>query len=113
MKSTIGPNDFNFESGHMDPGLGSHQPDEMTVERVRADAEANQRRQEALDRAAEVLRIESETADQKRADLDEREAELIRRERKVREAEASAGASDDEDSPRRKTARQATERVPA
>lgn len=111
MARQPGPNDFHFaasDSGTlvMKPGLGEDEPDELTKEQVLADAEANARREDALDRAAKELATEAETLDRKAAELEERERKLREWEQKLSAQQAVA----EPETARRGTAKQATER---
>lgn len=73
-------NDFNYESGTLEPGLGSEQPDEITMDRLHADAAANEARQLVLDQQAQDQRVAQDQLATKLDELDRREAELLRRE---------------------------------
>ncbi len=122
-KRNVGPNDFHYvlKDGAMvmQPGLGADQPDDLTMDRLRADAQAVLEKEEAVRRAAKQLAIEAEQIDARASDLDARQAEIDAREARLAELEAKLAAAGIDTSPnadpaqesRRALARQATDRA--
>lgn len=88
MKTDSG-NNHNWEEGYLKPTLGTLQPDEVTMEKIQADAEANRERMHLLDKQAEDNRDLAAQLEEKTEELDRREAEFLRREKDLRKREAA------------------------
>jgi hypothetical protein len=95
LKRQSAGNDYFIEPGatptsppKMNATLGPDQPDDLTMERLAADAAANESRQRLLDHQAAEQREKEARQTHRANELDEREAELARREARLRALEA-------------------------
>ena len=95
LKRQSSGNDFFIEPGPTPTSpptikstLGPDQPDDLTMERLAADAAANEARQRLLDNQAAEQREKEARQSIRANELDEREAELARREARLRALEA-------------------------